>query len=123
MATSKPEAQLSPREFQTVRLLVDGRGMPYDEIAASMSIAIETVKRFIAQAMDKTESRNRVGLALWFVERFPSEELRKLGYLQACAHVIEVRRIGQKKAAITKSILYGHASAPVSPASSSRSIR
>jgi DNA-binding CsgD family transcriptional regulator len=51
---------LSDRELDVVRLLV--KGLTNQEIADELSISIETVRKHVSKALEKTGTKTRAGL-------------------------------------------------------------
>lgn len=58
-----PPASLTVRERQVVECLL--AGMPNKLLAHELGISENTVKRHLAQIMDKTGQDDRLGVALW----------------------------------------------------------
>jgi DNA-binding CsgD family transcriptional regulator len=58
---------LSDREFEVVRLLV--KGLTNQEIADALGISIETVRKHVSRALEKTGARTRAGLVGRALER------------------------------------------------------
>ena len=56
---------LTERERDVINLLVTD--MTSKEIAKELGLAVGTVKKYLQHAMDKTDTRNRVELAMWHV--------------------------------------------------------
>jgi DNA-binding CsgD family transcriptional regulator len=89
MTTPKPEDMLMPREFEAVALLAQGLARP--EIAARMGIADNTVTHHLMRVKIKTGKETQVAMALWFIEKFPTEADRKRGFRQTVRRLVEVK--------------------------------
>ncbi|MFG2049248.1 response regulator [Micromonospora sp. NPDC048935] len=66
-APARDDGGLSPRELDVVKLVA--RGLTNAEIAASLFIAVGTVKTHLASVQMKLKARNRVEIAAWAWER------------------------------------------------------
>lgn len=58
----------APRLLRVMDLIHLGR--KNREIAEEMQITESTVKKYVQQAMDKTGTRTRAGLAVWFYKEY-----------------------------------------------------
>ena len=61
------QANLSPRERQIVELVAGG--LSNAEIAARLSLRLQTVKNRLSEIYDKVGARSRTDLALWAIAR------------------------------------------------------
>ncbi|WP_405495540.1 response regulator [Nocardia sp. NBC_00511] len=61
-----PAVELTPREREVLALVGDGFGN--QEIAERLHLGVSTVKKHLAQLMDKTGTDNRVRLAVFAIE-------------------------------------------------------
>lgn len=61
--------QLSKRELEVVSLLA--QDLSYEEIAQRLRVTPGTIYDHVWRATDKLGIRSRVGLAVWFVLRYP----------------------------------------------------
>lgn len=59
-------AALSPREWQVVELISTGQSNK--QIAHEFSLTEGTIKVYVARMMQKLHMRNRVELAVWYVQ-------------------------------------------------------
>jgi hypothetical protein len=54
-----------------------------------MHISPDTAKHYLWLAMRKTGKETRTALALWYIYKYPTEEAREKGYVQACLLLVE----------------------------------
>lgn len=77
MPKLKPESTtLTLRERQVVQLVADGERNK--DIAETLGISEETVKRHVCNAMDKRGVDSRVKLAIWWVQHPKDAELEEV---------------------------------------------
>ena len=62
-----PGEDLTPRELEVVRLLIDG--LTNQEIAAHLTVSPRTVQAHLANAMARTHTRSRTQLAILALRR------------------------------------------------------
>ena len=65
LRSREPNQNLTPAELQVVELLAK-YGWGNDELAAHLVISRRTIESHIANALSKSNSKNRVQLVLWF---------------------------------------------------------
>ena len=82
----KPEQTLTPREFETVRTLVDSNGDSDREIGKRLGVKLDTVKAHLMHARNKTGIDRRTGLVMWFMRKYPTEQDRNAGMIDACLY-------------------------------------
>ena len=92
----RPEDTLLPSEFDAVTALI--KGMGYKEMAQELGVTIGTVSSALTKARLKAGKENNIGLAVWFVEKFPTEELRREGYIKSCLYLAQAMKIRSQKA-------------------------
>ena len=73
-----PDGPLSPREWQVLALVA--QGMPNKEIAATLSLAVHTVKAHLRHILDKLQVENRVQAAAYVLSSRRPPDRPRLGY-------------------------------------------
>jgi DNA-binding CsgD family transcriptional regulator len=91
----KPEDTLSPMEFRTTSLLAK-TGDRHKYIAKELKIANETVKGHLWRARMKVGCETSTALAIWFINKYPTEEAIKQGYYLSCVRACEEYRKKRK---------------------------
>ena len=88
LALYRPVETLSPTEFEVVTLLaIDGARSC--DMAVTMGIAEDTVKKHLWRAMNKVGCQNRTALALWYTRAYPTKLAQKEGYAQCWLYLAE----------------------------------
>lgn len=77
-----PTNSLSAREQEVTALLAEG--MSNTQLAETLSVSEQTIKRHMSNIFDKTGLESRLELALWWMrERIPAEKDARIAELEA----------------------------------------
>jgi DNA-binding CsgD family transcriptional regulator len=60
-----PEAKLTVRELEVVKLIV--KGLRYKEIATSLGLSYETVKTYVGRIRKKLDVSSKTEVAMWAI--------------------------------------------------------
>ena len=60
-----PEAKLTARELEVVKLIVEG--LRYKEIATSLGLSYETIKTYVGRIRKKLDVSSKTEVAMWAI--------------------------------------------------------